>query len=1184
LLRLKKNLVLIQWDIDYYRRNQNRLGMCKPHTEGRTAKGAKRNAKGIFLTFALVVLITAFGLTLPSSLGNTSTTWTVHPTDPSANFNTIQDAIANASEGDSIEVWNGTYNESAVVHKRLVIYSRDGADATIVQAANSSDNVFNITANYVNITGFTIKGATGYQKAGVSLYSSHNTITDNNASFNYYGIALFNSSKNVISNNTANNNIVGLLFYPTGGGNFNTITNNNFDRNNDGINVLGFLGPNTSNDNTIINNSATFNAYAGMNIYDSRNNTVERNNFSYSQLSSGIQIWENSSNNTINKNVANSNGQFGIRLMGLSNNNTVTNNIASFNKHSGISLTDSTSRNNITNNVAWFNTVSGIALYRSSNNNQVANNDLFSNLIGMSFLGSDIMDNQISNNTVSCSKSHGIWLLDLRHPNNVTNNNASNNLFGILLANSTNISINYNNATLNERGIVLGGSSEVQVTDNLANWNIISGISLLNSINNTLHNNTAHNNTYEGIYLSNSSLNDISRNTISSSYFGISLYSSNNNTITENVGESIYYYNIFNYSSTGNTIGNFAQEDIHNQTDIIRAVRLYVLESRTSSLQSVTPSTNATYDIVVENLGNMPDTFDLNISSSDNPDVLHLDTNDVTLGPGEISARIVANELETIKLNVSDNEPGIYRATVAAISRNDNTVNDVVETWTIVQGEVDSPPINSVIMNSALINSTISDSTINRSAIINCTISGSTITASILTNSEVVGTPLNNVILEDAIVNNGYIVSGAITINGIDYEITNEIQISDLVIGSDYRDSDLVGIQYAKTLNVYAENSNVSLNISARDDYFAGSMCVQKSIITPNGIPEDTNNVGGYVYANVSDNLVNSTGWLIIKVFYDETQLEDLDENSLTLRYFDVSANRWEDIPIGGRNPEENYVWGNISHYSVFSVSGSVTPKGVPPGVPSMPGGGSSAPLDSDDDGLTNIQELIIGTDPDNPDTDGDGLKDGEDPFPLNPNLPVRLTPTPSPVLPPGVSMIPIDPTGLVTSSVTVDSADGKASVTIPAGTIAKDATGNPLTEVTITLPSALPAGVPSGVEYVGYAIQVGPGGARFSQPVEIFITFDPAQFEGKKPVIYVYEAGAWMPLETTVVGNKATAKVDHFSIFVLFAEKAAPTPTLSPTPPPVLAVPPVIPLYVILIAIVVALIIIAGALVLRRR
>jgi len=91
--------------------------------------------------------------------------------------------------------------------------------------------------------------------------------------------------------------------------------------------------------------------------------------------------------------------------------------------------------------------------------------------------------------------------------------------------------------------------------------------------------------------------------------------------------------------------------------------------------------------------------------------------------------------------------------------------------------------------------------------------------------------------------------------------------------------------------------------------------------------------------------------------------------------------------------------------------------------------------------------------------------------------------------------------------------------------------------------------------KYKGYAYDFGPSGATFSEPVEISITFDPADFEGLTPVIYMYDEKAkeWKPLETKIVGNKAIAKVTHFTIFVLFGEKKVPT-TPSPTPTSILA------------------------------
>ncbi|CAD6492330.1 MAG: hypothetical protein CHKLHMKO_00254 [Candidatus Argoarchaeum ethanivorans] len=67
------------------------------------------------------------------------------------NYATIQSAVNAANDGDTIIVRDGTYNENVDVSKRLTIRSENGYGSTTVQAASSSDHVFNVTVDYVNI-------------------------------------------------------------------------------------------------------------------------------------------------------------------------------------------------------------------------------------------------------------------------------------------------------------------------------------------------------------------------------------------------------------------------------------------------------------------------------------------------------------------------------------------------------------------------------------------------------------------------------------------------------------------------------------------------------------------------------------------------------------------------------------------------------------------------------------------------------------------------------------------------------------------------------------------------------------------------------------------------------------------------------------------------------------------------
>ena len=102
----------------------------------------------------------------------------------------IQDAVNNAiTSCCNIVVKDGSYSENVKVNKLLAIRSENGSTNCVVQAASSDDHMFEVTADYVNISGFTIEGATGEEKAGIYLYGAyHSVVSNNNISNCYYGV------------------------------------------------------------------------------------------------------------------------------------------------------------------------------------------------------------------------------------------------------------------------------------------------------------------------------------------------------------------------------------------------------------------------------------------------------------------------------------------------------------------------------------------------------------------------------------------------------------------------------------------------------------------------------------------------------------------------------------------------------------------------------------------------------------------------------------------------------------------------------------------------------------------------------------------------------------------------------------------------------------------------------------
>ena len=94
-----------------------------------------------------------------TGVGAAATTWYVDDgVGAGIDFTKIQDAVDAASEGATIRVGAGTYNENVDVNRRLTLIG-EGADVVTVTAASADNHVFEVTVDCVNISGFTVTGA-----------------------------------------------------------------------------------------------------------------------------------------------------------------------------------------------------------------------------------------------------------------------------------------------------------------------------------------------------------------------------------------------------------------------------------------------------------------------------------------------------------------------------------------------------------------------------------------------------------------------------------------------------------------------------------------------------------------------------------------------------------------------------------------------------------------------------------------------------------------------------------------------------------------------------------------------------------------------------------------------------------------------------------------------------------------
>jgi parallel beta-helix repeat protein len=232
------------------------------------------------------------------------------------NYTKIQDAIDNATDGDTIFVYDDSspYFEKLVIHKSIHLEGED-KNATIIDGNRTDGDVINVIADDVTIIGFTIQHS-GKQKgdSGIKIHSNNNIVKDNiireNGWKRYYyeqgGLYLNEGSNNAIINNTIiNNRETGIYLHHSEN---NIIQNNTIYENT----ALGLIY-NASSHNQIVQNEVYEN-YCGMTFWPySTYNTIEKNHI-HDHPGCGIAFKMYSNHNIIRYNRIVNNLEWGIML------------------------------------------------------------------------------------------------------------------------------------------------------------------------------------------------------------------------------------------------------------------------------------------------------------------------------------------------------------------------------------------------------------------------------------------------------------------------------------------------------------------------------------------------------------------------------------------------------------------------------------------------------------------------------------------------------------------------------------------------------------------------------------------------------------------------------------------------------------------------------------------------------
>ena len=471
---------------------------------------------GIILLFVATGIIPAIAQETEKPLSTSRGNWLYVGGSGPGNYTRIQDAINASSAGDTVCVYNGTYNEHITVDKQLFLIGNPSISDDMPFIDSGKEITVLITADNCVFDGFQIENEWDF---GILVQSNENIIRNCSVLKATSDIKLDHASNNLISDNIFRGDFQGILLEASSN---NTIRNNIVDR-----------------------------QWRSMTLWGrSCNNLVYNNTLSNSRYWAGIDNNENCSYNVYSNNTIWNNAEVGIYVESgygicITGNSFMNNGIA-FSSSIPELLTYSINNNTINDkHIYFYKNQHGVLvpidagqIFLVQCTNFTIQNSSISNVRtgyqriggGICLINSSLTT--IQGSSISSCSPVGIYLIN-SNDNLISLNTLSNNFYGGLLVDCSNRNI---------------------ISENIITTGDYEGINLNHASNNIIERNTISG-YLECIELQTSNFNKISKNIIAN---GFILSDSDANQVIQNrihggIEMRYCHFNIFQYNDISNS-------------------------------------------------------------------------------------------------------------------------------------------------------------------------------------------------------------------------------------------------------------------------------------------------------------------------------------------------------------------------------------------------------------------------------------------------------------------------------------------------------------------------------------------------------------------------------------------------------------------------------------------------------